>query len=156
SAELDPRSTCLIGCCVATGVGAAVFAARVPPGATCAVFGCGAVGLSVIQGARLMQASRIFAVDLSPSRLEAARRLGARDALLAGPGRPDPVKIIRERSGGVAYAFEAVGIPETLSQALSSTETGGMAVLIGVPVPGVDLHFPMAKLFYGRTSFMTT
>ncbi len=155
--DLDPRATCLIGCCVATGVGAAVLAARMPPGATCAVFGCGAVGLSVIQGARILGATRIFAVDVTPSRLEAARRMGATDAVLSGPGQPDAAKVIRERSdGGVAYAFEAVGLPATLAQAMAATELGGTAVLIGVPVPGSSLTYPMVKLFYGRTQVLTT
>jgi S-(hydroxymethyl)mycothiol dehydrogenase len=154
AADLAPAATCLIGCCVATGVGAALFAVHVPPGAQVAVIGCGAVGASVIQGARLARAARIFAVDKSPTRLEAARRFGATDTLVAGA---EVVKTIRERSGGgVAYAFEAVGLPETLAQALAVTELGGTAVFIGVPSGSAVFSYPMAKLFYGRSSIVTT
>lgn len=157
ASDLAPESTCLIGCCVATGVGAPLFAAHVPHGATIAVFGCGAVGISVIMGARLAQAGRILAVDLSASRLEAARRFGATDVFLAGPGQPDAAKSIRERTGGgVAFAFEAVGIPETLAQAVAATELGGTAILIGVPAPGAVFTYPMTKLFYSRSSILTT
>jgi S-(hydroxymethyl)mycothiol dehydrogenase len=154
AADLAPAATCLIGCCVVTGVGAALFAARPPPGAQVAVIGCGAVGASVIMGARLAQAARIFAVDLSPARLEAARRFGATDTLLGGP---DAAKAIRERSGGgVAFAYEAVGLPETLAQAVAATEPGGTAVLIGVPIPSAVFSYPMARLFFGRSSIVTT
>ena len=153
-ADLAAHATCLIGCCVATGVGAALWCAQLAPGASVAVFGCGAVGVSVIMGARLAQASRIVAVDLAPGRLEAARRFGATDTVAGGP---DAAKAVRERSGGgVEVAFEAVGLPETLNQALASVELGGTAVLIGVPVPTASLSYSMAKLFFGRQTLRTT
>jgi S-(hydroxymethyl)mycothiol dehydrogenase len=155
AADLAPEATCLLGCGVATGVGAVLFAARMPPGATAAVIGCGAVGASVIMGARLAHAARIVAVDLSPARLEAARHLGATDAVLAGAG--DTAKEIRKLTGGgVAWAYEAVGAPETLAMALGACEQGGTCVLIGVPVPGAELRYPMAKLFYSRLTLLTT
>jgi S-(hydroxymethyl)mycothiol dehydrogenase len=153
-AELAAHATCLIGCCVATGVGAVLWCARPQPGAVVAVFGCGAVGASVIMGARLAQARRIIAVDLAAGRLEAARGFGATDVVVGGP---DAVKAVRGLSGGgVELAFEAVGLPETLAQALGAVEVGGTAVLIGVPVPGATLSYPMVKLFHGRQQLLTT
>lgn len=155
-ADLASEPTSLVGCAVATGVGAVLFAAGVPPGASVAVFGCGAVGASVILGARLAQARRIVAVDVVEGRLAAAARLGATDRVLSGPGL-DAARAVRDLTGGgVAFAFEAVGIPETLSAALSSCELGGTCVLIGVPAPGATLSYPMAKLFYSRLRLITT
>jgi S-(hydroxymethyl)mycothiol dehydrogenase len=154
AADLSAAATCLIGCCVATGVGAALWCARLPPGATVAVFGCGAVGASVVLGARLAQARRIVAVDLVPGRLEAARRLGATDTVVGGA---EAVKELRALTdGGVEVAFEAVGLPETLAQALAATELGGTCVFIGVPPPGATLSYPLGKLFYGRQQLRTT
>jgi S-(hydroxymethyl)mycothiol dehydrogenase len=152
--DLPPEATCLIGCAVATGAGAALFAARVEAGAACAIFGCGAVGLSVIQGARLSHAGRIIAVDVAPHKLEKARLFGATDAIDSRSG--DPVKRIRELCGGVRYAFEAVGIPTTVEQAVASLELGGTAVMIGVPVPQTSFSLSMTKFFYGRATLTTT
>ncbi len=152
--DLRPEATCLIGCAVATGAGAALFAARVEPGASVAVYGCGAIGLSVIQGARLCHAGRIIAVDIAPDKLETARRFGATDAVDARVG--DPAKRIRELCGGVRYAFEAVGIPATLEQAVASLELGGTCMLIGVPVAGMNVSLPMTRFFFNRATLTTT
>jgi S-(hydroxymethyl)mycothiol dehydrogenase len=157
-ADLRAEATCLIGCSVATGVGAALFAAELgrTPGATVAVFGCGAVGISVILGARLAHAARIIAVDVQPQKLEWARQLGATDAVDATKG--DPAKQIKALTGGhgVEFAFEAVGIPDTLVQAVSACELGGTAVQIGVPVPGSTVTLSLVKLFYGRVTVKPT
>jgi S-(hydroxymethyl)mycothiol dehydrogenase len=154
--DLDPAAAALIGCAVVTGVGAALWSAKLPPGATVAVHGCGAVGASVIMGAHMAQATRIFAIDLSAPRLEAARRLGATDAILARPGM-DAAKAVRDRSGGgVGYAFDAVGLPETLTQTLASCELGGTAVLIGIPPLEKTINYPMARFFYSRLNLLTT
>jgi S-(hydroxymethyl)mycothiol dehydrogenase len=154
--DLPPASTCLLGCGVATGVGAALFAAQVRPGDTVCVFGCGAVGMSVIAGSRLARASRIVAVDLVEKKLEWAGRFGATDTVLARD--VDVPKRIREILGGVGakVAFEAIGLPETLAQAIASADTGGLTVLIGVPRSGAELRVPMTRLFFGRSRFMTT
>jgi S-(hydroxymethyl)mycothiol dehydrogenase len=153
-ADLAAEATSLIGCGVATGVGAVINAARVPPGARVAVFGCGAVGMSVILGARLAHAGRIIAVDLSTRKLEWARELGATDAVDASA--VDPVKKIRELCGGVDYAFEAVGAPQTLAAAVNACDLGGTCVLIGVPAPGMQFSCSMVKLFYGRVTIVPT
>ena len=153
-ADLRPEATCLIGCAVATGAGAALFSARVEAGAAVAVFGCGAVGLSAIQGARLCHAGRIIAVDVASDKLETARHFGATDAVDARAG--DPAKRIRDLCGGVRYAFEAVGIPATLEQAVASLELGGTCVLIGVAVPGTSFTLPMNRFFFARATLTTT
>jgi S-(hydroxymethyl)mycothiol dehydrogenase len=152
---LDPAATCLIGCGVATGVGAVLFAARVEPGSQVAVFGCGGVGLNVVQGARLAHAARIIAVDRVAAKLEWARRFGATDAVLAGA--EDPVARIQELcGGGVDYAFDAVGRPEVIAQAAASLGHGGECVLIGLPAPGAELTLSLPKFFYKRCRLRTT
>ena len=120
----------LIGCGVMTGVGSVINSARVHPGASVAVYGCGGVGLSVIQGARLAGAGRIIAVDLAENKLEMASKFGATD--LINSGSKDPVAGILELTGGVDYAFEAVGIPRLMEQCYDSVRRGGTAVIVGV------------------------
>ena len=156
AADLAASATCLIGCAGVTGVGAALHVAEVPPGSTVAVFGCGAVGICVIQGARLAHAARVIAVDRVARKLEWARRLGATDAVDAGAG--DPVKRIRELTGGagVDVAFEAVGDPEVLAQALGSCGFAGTTVIIGLPAPGTMASFSLVKFFYSRGRLLTT
>ena len=100
----------LVGCGVTTGVGAALNTAQVRPGSAVAVFGCGGVGISVIQGARIAGARQIIAIDIVPAKLDTARHFGA-TARAARRGDEDPVKAIKRLSGGgVDYAFDAVGI----------------------------------------------
>jgi len=153
---LAPEATCLIGCAVATGVGAVLNAARVGPGESVVVFGCGAVGLSVIQGARLARAERIIAVDRAAGRLEIARRFGATDVVDARA--MDVVKVVRELTGGngVDHAFEAVGLPETLEQAVGCAGLAGVITIIGVPRPADRVTLSQAKLFYGRHTLRAT
>jgi len=144
---VPPAQACLIGCGVMTGVGAVLNTAQVRPGSTVAVFGAGAVGTSVIQGARLARASRIIAVDLEPRKLEWARTFGATDTVNASEG--DPVEQIRELTGGhgVNYAFEAVGQPAVLRQVLACRDLAGVATLIGVPGRGSTLDLDLPRFF---------
>jgi S-(hydroxymethyl)glutathione dehydrogenase/alcohol dehydrogenase len=130
SKEIPLQAAALIGCGVTTGVGAALNTAKVKPGSTVAVFGCGGVGLSVIQGARIAGAARIFAVDLSDEKLQLARRFGATETLKAD----DAVKAIMTQTGGIGvdYAFEAIGIASVVEAALNATRRGGTAVAVGV------------------------
>lgn len=153
--SLRPEATCLLGCAVATGVGAAMYAAEIRHGSTVAVFGCGAVGLSVIQGARLSHARRIIAVDRLPSKLEHARRFGATDLVDASDGNA-PKRIKQLTGTGVDYAFEAVGLPETLTQAMASCDLGGTCIFIGVPHPKANLTTSLARIFYSRIMLKTT
>jgi S-(hydroxymethyl)glutathione dehydrogenase / alcohol dehydrogenase len=124
----------LMGCAVMTGVGAAINTARVRPGDTVAVVGCGGVGLNVVQGARIAGASTIVAVDVVAAKLELARELGA--TALVNAGEVDPVETVRELlGGGVDHAFEALGRPDTIETAVALTGRGGQAVLIGMASP---------------------
>jgi len=121
----------LIGCGVTTGIGAALKTARVEPGSTAAVIGCGGVGLSALQGCRIAGAGRIVAVDNQPWKLELARSLGATECVDSGAG--DAVEQVMELTGGgVDYAFECIGLKPTIEQAVGMLKKGGAAVLVGV------------------------
>jgi S-(hydroxymethyl)glutathione dehydrogenase/alcohol dehydrogenase len=124
----------LIGCGVTTGVGAVLNTARIEPGSTVAVFGMGGVGLSAIQGARIAGARMIIGVDVHDHKLETAYELGATHTINAS--HSDPVKEIRElTSGGVEYAFEAIGLKKAAEQCFDSLRAGGTATIIGmIPV----------------------
>src|SRR5215207_8397469 len=145
--EIPPAQACLIACGVMTGVGAVLYTAQVRPGSTVAVFGAGAVGTSVIQGARLAHAARIIAVDLEPRKLEWAKQFGATHTVNARDG--DPVEQIQALtdSNGVNYAFECVGDPRVLQQVLAARDLAGTAVLIGVPAAGSTLNLDLQWLF---------
>ncbi len=132
---------CLIGCGVTTGIGAVIHTAKVEPGSTVAVIGCGGIGLATINGALLAGAARIIAVDMVPSKLELARSFGATDVVNAKDG--DPVaQVIELTSGGVHYAFEAIGLKATAEQAFKMLRRGGTATIIGMIPPGkmLELH----------------
>ncbi len=130
----------LVGCAVATGVGAVTNTAAVEPGATVAVIGCGGVGLSVVQGARLAAASRIVAVDVRPEKTALARRLGATDQVDAASA--DAVTAVRDlMPDGVDYAFDAIGLTSTTSQAIAMLGLGGAAVVVGLPPDGATVSF---------------
>lgn len=131
----------LIGCGVTTGVGAALKTARVEPGTTCAVIGCGGVGLSVIQGCRIAGASRIVAVDTQGWKLELAKQMGATDVFDASDGDP-AAQVLEATGGGVHYAFEAIGLSPTVRQAVAMTRKGGTAVMVGVVAIGEDISLP--------------
>jgi len=134
---------CLVGCGVMTGVGAATNTARVRPGETVAVFGCGGVGLNVIQGAQLCGAARIIAVDLARAKLALAKQFGATDTINATEAGDVP-DAVRGLTGGlgVDYAFEVVGAPALITQAYMSLKRGGKAIVVGVPPMGQDVSIP--------------
>jgi S-(hydroxymethyl)mycothiol dehydrogenase len=121
--ELPPEQACLIGCAVATGVGSVLNTAQVWPGARVAVIGCGGVGLSVVQGARIAGADAIHAVDLDERKLEQALQLGATTTGAALDGTYDVV-------------FDVVGAAATFTAAVESLAHNGIAVLVGVPGGG--------------------
>lgn len=137
----------LIGCGVMTGVGAALYAAGVTPGTSAAVFGCGGVGDSVIQGARLAGATTIIAVDIDAKKLDWAKKFGATHTVNAS--ETDPVEAIKEitQGNGANYTFEAVGKAQTLEQALFARDLAGTCVFIGVPGPGPSLELPLQRFF---------
>lgn len=137
---------CLVGCGVLTGVGAALRTAAVRPGETVAVFGCGGVGLSIVQGAKIAGAGQIIAIDKSPEKLRLAESLGATHAIDASEV-DDAVSAVRELSGGgVNHAFEAVGIPALVTQAAMSLTVRGTCTIVGVPPDGAVFEIPYAAI----------
>lgn len=146
--DLPDEQLALIGCGITTGVGAALNTAKVVPGSTVAVIGCGGVGQAVIQGARIAGAARIFAVDPVELKRKAAEQLGATD--LVDPGAGDPVAQVQAATSGIGadYAFEVLGLPETIVQAYSMARRGGTAVVVGMPRWDSEVTLPGFGLFY--------
>ena len=135
--KIDPKipldCAALVGCGVTTGVGAVFNTAKVEPGSSVAVFGCGGVGLSAIQGAVIAGARRIIAIDTLAPKLEMAKKFGATDTILF---KDDPVKELKKLTGGGPdYAFECVGSGELAATAYRAIRRGGLAVVVGVAKP---------------------
>ena len=149
-ADMPLEKACLIGCGVMTGVGAVVNRAKVEAGSTVAVFGCGGVGLNVVQGAVLASASMIIAVDRLDFKLQKAEEMGATHYVNAD--KEDPVNRVNELTkGGADYAFEVVGSPALLRQAFDSVRHGGTTVMVGVPPDGADVAVNGRELFRDKT-----
>ncbi|MBM4266734.1 MAG: Zn-dependent alcohol dehydrogenase [Deltaproteobacteria bacterium] len=122
---------CLIGCGITTGLGAALNTVRIPAGASVAIVGCGGVGLAALQGARIVGAGKIVAVDAQPWKLELARALGATHVVDASA--VDPIHGVHEATGGGAdFVFECIGLVPTVQQSVMMTGRGGTTVLVGV------------------------
>jgi S-(hydroxymethyl)mycothiol dehydrogenase len=141
--ELPPEQACLIGCAVATGVCSVLKTAEVWEGARLAVIGCGAVGLSVIQGAKVAGAAEIHALDLDERKLEAARRFGATHTGDAEAQRLD-------------FVFDVVGRPETVAQGLAMLGHAGTLVYIGLPQPGAEAVLPLDSAFDRRLRILVS
>ncbi len=142
----------LLGCGVITGVGAAFNAARVKPGSSVAVIGCGGVGINVIQGAAIAGAEKIIAVDLLPKKLEFAKQFGATHTV--NSKETNAVEAIRALTGGrgVDYAFEVIGLPATIRQAYDSLKKRGLAIIVGVTPMTAEVSIPiMSMVFEERT-----
>jgi Zn-dependent alcohol dehydrogenase len=142
--DLPLEQVALLGCAAMTGVGAVRNTAGVRPGESVAVIGCGAVGLSAIQGARIAGASPIVAVDVVPAKLELARRLGAHETVLSGDDVSD--RVLAATGGGADHAFECLGRPATIELAARILSPGGTAVLVGMAPPDADVHVPALAL----------
>lgn len=144
--DVPLEKACLIGCGVTTGFGAAVRTAKVGVGDTVCVIGCGGIGLSAIQGARIAGASEIIAVDMSADKLHTAEVMGATQTVNAAEVS-DVVAAVRDLSGGgVEHSFEAIGLKQTAEQAFAMLDVGGTATVIGmvpsktkIEVKGMDL-----------------
>jgi len=148
--EVPLGAACLVGCGVATGFGASANTGGARWGETVAVFGCGGVGLSAIQGARVAGASRIAAVDPSRPRLELARQLGATDVL--SPEDGDPVPGIHALvAGGVDLAVEAVGSGAVARQAFDVLAPGGRAVVAGLTAFAEEIRIPVVALLLDKS-----
>ncbi|MEB2286104.1 MAG: zinc-binding dehydrogenase [Myxococcales bacterium] len=149
-ADLPLPTVCSVGCGVTTGFGAAVITGAVRWGESVAVFGCGGVGLSAIQGARIAGAARIVAVDPNRARLRLAGRLGATDLVGADDG--DPVTAIQALTeGGVDLAIEAVGTGAAVRQAFDALAPGGRAVAVGLPRFTEEVRIPMIALLLDKS-----
>lgn len=140
--EIPLDRAALVGCGVLTGVGAALRSSGMQAGQTVAVFGCGGVGLSIVQGARIGGARQIIGVDMFDGKLEMARRVGATHVV--NSAQDDPVKAVRAltRGAGVDHAFEAVGNAKLVRQAIESLAIRGTATIVGVMPPDAMIEFP--------------
>ena len=140
--DLPLDRAALVGCGVLTGVGAALRSAGLEAGQTAAVFGCGGVGLSIVQGARIGGARTIIALDRFDGKLEMARRVGATHVV--NTTHDDPVAAVRRLTGGagVDHAFEAVGNATLVRQAIESLAIRGTATIVGVLPPDGKIEFP--------------
>lgn len=143
--DVPLKVAALVGCAVATGVGAAMFTASVRPGESVVVFGCGGVGLNILQGAALCGASTIIAVDVNQTKMQLAREFGATHTLLSDA---HTLEAIHELTGGrgVDTSFEAVGVPALQELALAAARPGGMVVLAGLSAMGTSTNLPGAVL----------
>ena len=152
SAEAPLDKVCLLGCGITTGIGAVMNTAKVEAGATVAVFGLGGIGLSVIQGAVMAQASRIICIDVNPDKFEMARQLGGTD--LVNPTEHDaPIQevIVDMTNGGVDYSFECVGNTGLMRSALECCHKGwGESTIIGVAGAGEEISTRPFQLVTGR------
>ena len=143
--------TSIVGCAVLTGAGAVMHTANVRPGDSVAVFGVGGVGLSAVRMAALLEADPIIAVDLNEDKLGFAQQFGATHGVNASES--DPVEAILDLTGGVDYAFDAIGVRATMEQVLPVTRAGGrgadnhggMAVLVGCRRPRLPLTPPCSS-----------
>jgi S-(hydroxymethyl)glutathione dehydrogenase/alcohol dehydrogenase len=144
---------CYVGCGVTTGVGAAIWTAKVWPGANVAVFGLGGIGLNVLQGARMAGADKIIGVDLNPRREEMARRFGMTHFINPREAGADKVvqAIVDLTGGGADFSFECIGNVATMRQALECCHRGwGESVIIGVAGAGQEIATRPFQLVTGR------
>jgi S-(hydroxymethyl)glutathione dehydrogenase/alcohol dehydrogenase len=144
----------LVGCGVTTGVGASINAAGVTPGSSVVVFGCGGVGISAIQGARIAGASSILAVDTVESKLEQAKHFGATDV-----ATPDGLADARQRitgGEGFDFALECIGSSKTIRATYDAIRRGGVAVVVGVGRIEDMVQFSAFELFYSSKTLRSS
>ncbi|XP_053779022.1 alcohol dehydrogenase E chain [Desmodus rotundus] len=156
-AKIDAASplekVCLIGCGFTTGYGSAVKVAKVTPGSTCAVFGLGGVGLSVVMGCKAAGAARIIGVDINKGKFEKAKELGATECISPQDFKKPIQEVLKEMtSGGVDFSFEVVGCLDTMVAALSCCQYAyGISVIVGLPPGSQNLSMNPKLLLSGRT-----
>ena len=142
---------CLLGCGITTGVGAVIKTAKVEPGSRCVVFGLGGVGLSVIQGCRMVGATQIIGVDLNPDRQAWGEKMGMTH--FVNPKEVDDVvkHLVELTDGGADYSFECIGNVDVMRQALECCHKGwGESVIIGVAGAGEEISTRPFQLVTGR------
>mmetsp|Transcript_2955 Transcript_2955/g.6843 ORF Transcript_2955/g.6843 Transcript_2955/m.6843 type:complete len:685 (-) Transcript_2955:193-2247(-) len=152
STDMPLDKACLFGCGVSTGLGAVWNTCKVEVNSSVAVFGLGAVGLAVIQGAKMAGASRIIAVDVNPGKFEAARQLGATDCVDSSKlDKPVQQRIVGMTTWGVDYTFDCTGITEVMRAALECAHRGwGTSCVIGVAASGHEISTRPFQLVTGR------
>ena len=150
--EANPEHTCLLGCGVTTGIGAVHNTAKVQEGDSVAVFGLGAIGLAVIQGAKQAKAGRIIAIDINPAKFELARQMGATDCVNPKDHDKPIQQVVMEMTGwGVDHSFECIGNVEVMRAALECAHRGwGQSVIIGVAGAGKEISTRPFQLVTGR------
>jgi S-(hydroxymethyl)glutathione dehydrogenase / alcohol dehydrogenase len=150
SPDAPLEHACLFACGLSTGLGAAMFTAKVEPGSTCVVFGAGMVGLGAVAGCRLQGAERVICVDLSEDRLQLARGQGATDTWIADADTVQRV-LDETRGFGADYTFEATGLVAVMRQAVESARMGwGLCTVAGVAGKGETLNVVPRYLITGR------
>lgn len=152
SATAPMDKICLLGCGVTTGIGAVVNTAKVEAGSTVAIFGLGAIGLACIQGAQMVNAKRIIAIDINPDKFELAKQFGATDCVNP-KDFSDPIQqvIVDMTDGGVDYSFECIGNVNVMRSALECCHKGwGESVIIGVAGAGQEISTRPFQLVTGR------
>ncbi|XP_058096909.1 alcohol dehydrogenase-like 7 isoform X1 [Magnolia sinica] len=153
-AGIPPEKACMLSCGVSTGVGAAWKVAGVEAGSTVAIFGLGAVGLAVAEGARLVGASKIIGVDSNPEKFEIGKKLGVTHFINPTDCEDKPIsEVIKEMtSGGADYSFECVGLASVMMDAFASSRTGwGKTIILGVEMHGSPISINHAEILKGRT-----
>ncbi|NXG77524.1 ADH1 dehydrogenase, partial [Baryphthengus martii] len=150
AAPLD--KVCLLGCGFSTGYGAALNTAKVKPGSTCAIFGLGGVGLSVVMGCKAAGASRIFAIDINKDKFAKATELGATDCINPQDIKKPIQEVLTEMTGhGVDYSFEVIGKADTTIAALASCNMNtGVCVMVGELPSGSVVSVDPMLLLSGR------
>ena len=148
----NPEHTCLLGCGVTTGIGAVHNTAKVQEGDSVAVFGLGAIGLAVIQGAVQAKAGRIIAIDTNPSKFELAKQMGATECVNPKDfDKPIQQVIVEMTEWGVDHSFECIGNVEVMRAALECAHRGwGQSVIIGVAGAGKEISTRPFQLVTGR------
>ncbi|XP_052162174.1 alcohol dehydrogenase-like 2 isoform X2 [Oryza glaberrima] len=154
-ANFPPAMACLLSCGISTGVGAAWKVAAVEPGSSVAVFGLGAVGLAVAQGARMRGATRIIGVDLNPDKFDVGKWLGITDFINPNDtGGKTVSEVIKEMTGGggADYCFECIGSASVMAEAFQSSRMGwGKTILLGVIGSMAPIGIPPQDLLPGRS-----
>ncbi|KAI0134723.1 formaldehyde dehydrogenase, glutathione dependent [Xylariales sp. AK1849] len=146
--------TCLLGCGITTGYGAARNTANVEEGSSVAIFGAGCVGLSVVQGAVMQKAGKIIVVDVNPSKNEWSKKFGATDFVNPTELKNQTIvdKLIEMTDGGVDYTFDCTGNVSVMRAALEASHKGwGQSIIIGVAAAGQEIATRPFQLVTGRT-----
>ncbi|MHA1685748.1 MAG: zinc-binding dehydrogenase [Candidatus Heimdallarchaeaceae archaeon] len=148
SRDIKPAAAALLGCAVSTGVGSVINHAKIDVGSTVAVFGAGGVGLNIVQGAAIMNASQIIVVDISQDKERISKIFGATHFVNAK--KCNPVEKIIEITGGIGvdYSFESIGKIETMEQAYESTSKKGLVTIVGVPPIGRKMCIDPYDMFH--------